>query len=964
MAPSRPTGSASKTAPAAGRAGEGAPGAGDRLGAVGGPGGLRGERPASRGHKERDPSSLNPAQHGSPLTLLWLAFVALSALSVAALLLSIGEWQRPIAGVLVDPFGRVDNFGWTGWSGYQKGLAYPDRVTAVEDQSLLIEPGRTLDEAARKALSPPPPTPPSFEPGAAPAAPAVPAVPAATPTPPGQPPSLRLLVEQSGSFRLVTVYAERLGLMPWLLLAGGYQLLAWLWLLAAGLCYTVRPHSRAVTSFARCVLIAAALFITTFDFHTTRALVLINLLVYAMLPTALIEFGLCFPQRLPLLLARPRLVYGLRVIDVALASLLLSGYLRHQNYRPIIDVLSAGALVLLTITLSLRCAQAQGQRRTQLLLALLLLLLVYLVLGGLVLWAPPGSAPYVYMVAIPFTVLGALGVTWALLRYDLWDSQALLHRPGLRPLLTATLSFVGGLLGVIGCILLRERSAAVQIGYVLFLILLSGPVYRRLAVWLDAALFPADAYYRHTVEELSLRFADLGSQAAVVDTVEQTVRQVLKVERVRLLPIPQPTDGLESAEFGRYLPKVARAVAAAMVNGKVGTEAEPQSEVSALLRSSGQLTSRERRGLKTLRRVTQQTGLFSVTPEQAAALGRGEPVYLMPPKPTNISMPALWSWLLIAARYRDQVVGILAVAPKSPSQLFTSVDENLLRTIANQAALALSCAHATAQLESLRKAQEEVFREQLDAAIGTIAAEIAHEIRFPINFFRMLLDNAQRAATSAGTPTAGALPAATAASLSEDLDIGREEVARLERMADHLRGIAVRRTLDRKSVALRPLVERVRMLLRDRLQSRLLELDVAPTYEVDCDADALTQVLLNLLSNGLDACPKPGRIGVTTAIEGDQRLRLTVWDAGPGLSIEAGKIFQPWVTTKSDGSGLGLAVTHRLVRAHGWDIVVARREGRTCFDVLIAGSDWRKRGAPLSDEAAEFDDTEADPPAE
>ena len=134
---------------------------------------------------------------------------------------------------------------------------------------------------------------------------------------------------------------------------------------------------------------------------------------------------------------------------------------------------------------------------------------------------------------------------------------------------------------------------------------------------------------------------------------------------------------------------------------------------------------------------------------------------------------------------------------------------------------------ANEQIESLRRAQEEAYREQLGAALGTLAAEIAHEIRFPINFFRMLVER-QTLALQAGRTL-------TAADLDEDLDIGKEEVARLERMADHLRRIAQSRLLDRRDCPLRPLMDHVRLLLRDQLAGRLLEVDVSSSLVVEAD---------------------------------------------------------------------------------------------------------------------------------
>ena len=110
----------------------------------------------------------------------------------------------------------------------------------------------------------------------------------------------------------------------------------------------------------------------------------------------------------------------------------------------------------------------------------------------------------------------------------------------------------------------------------------------------------------------------------------------------------------------------------------------------------------------------------------------------------------------------------------------------------------------------------------------------------------------------------------------------------------------------------------------------------------------------------MDACPVPGRVGVTANPEPDGRLRLLVLDRGPGVAVEVGKLVQPWFTTKPKGPGLGLPITHRLVRAHGWEISASRRGDRTCFDVLIAAGEWSRRESSNS----LSEDTEVDDPSE
>lgn len=264
-------------------------------------------------------------------------------------------------------------------------------------------------------------------------------------------------------------------------------------------------------------------------------------------------------------------------------------------------------------------------------------------------------------------------------------------------------------------------------------------------------------------------------------------------------------------------------------------------------------------------------------------------------------------------------LGRLCVGEKAGGALFTQDDVDLLQTIVNQGALALAHAYAYRELEARRREQAAAWRDERAALVETVAAEIAHEIRYPINFFRSVF-------SSAGRPLD-----------REDVDIGREEVDRLERLVAGLRRLASH-ALERKRVRVIALCERVETLLRDELDGRKLQLAVPVMAELFCDADQATQILVNLVANGLQAAGSEGAVGVAWS-HGANGAELVVWDTGPGFEGDASRLFAPWYTTKPKGTGLGLAITHRLVRAHGWSITAQRRDNRTLFMIAIRAQD-------------------------
>jgi signal transduction histidine kinase len=271
--------------------------------------------------------------------------------------------------------------------------------------------------------------------------------------------------------------------------------------------------------------------------------------------------------------------------------------------------------------------------------------------------------------------------------------------------------------------------------------------------------------------------------------------------------------------------------------------------------------------------------------------------------------------LALPVCFRGEKLGVLHLGAKTGGALFTSEDLDLLRTIVNQTALALAHARTYGELEERRQQQIAALRDERLALIETMAAEVAHEVRYPINFFRTIFDPKRR----------GALDA-------EALEIGGEEVDRLERLVSGLKRVSSHR-IERVPVSLRHLVARVEVLLTDRLSlrhgpERSLQESIDPEVMLACDFDQITQVLVNLLANALDAAGSPDEVGLTFTAH-ERGGEIVVWDRGAGFDVEEAELFAPWFTTKPRGTGLGLAVSQRIVRAHGWSIGARRTDGRT-----------------------------------
>ena len=215
------------------------------------------------------------------------------------------------------------------------------------------------------------------------------------------------------------------------------------------------------------------------------------------------------------------------------------------------------------------------------------------------------------------------------------------------------------------------------------------------------------------------------------------------------------------------------------------------------------------------------------------------------------------------------------------------------------------------------------------AAVGTLAAGLAHEIRNPLNGAQLHVSFLERALKRANAP----------ADTLEAVAVVGEEIKRLAALVTEFLDFARPRPPELRPANVRTLCERAVQMV----SARAAEANVAlssdlPTREVTLQADAakLEQVLLNLLGNAIEALIPRGHGSVVLRVRRQpRRVVIEVEDDGPGLPSPDAPIFDAFFSTKPNGTGLGLAITHRIVTDHGGDIDVESRPGRTLFRVSL-----------------------------
>lgn len=242
-------------------------------------------------------------------------------------------------------------------------------------------------------------------------------------------------------------------------------------------------------------------------------------------------------------------------------------------------------------------------------------------------------------------------------------------------------------------------------------------------------------------------------------------------------------------------------------------------------------------------------------------------------------------------------------------------------------------------LGEVRRLQKEVLRHEKLAALGGLAAGVAHEIRNPLSSIKGI------ASFFAGQFEKGSDSQKAAAVMIQEVD-------RLNRAITELLDFARPSDLKRRSTDLRELISRSLQLIQQdaAIQNIAVNLESADDIcSVWIDPDRMAQCLLNLYLNAIQAMEDSGILTVRISVDDDQYVHVTVSDTGPGIhSEQLDKIFNPYFTTKKTGTGLGLAIVHKIVDDHQGRIKVESTPGQgTSFTITIpCQHNETKKGPP------------------
>lgn len=232
--------------------------------------------------------------------------------------------------------------------------------------------------------------------------------------------------------------------------------------------------------------------------------------------------------------------------------------------------------------------------------------------------------------------------------------------------------------------------------------------------------------------------------------------------------------------------------------------------------------------------------------------------------------------------------------------------------------------------EELRQKNEQLERKSRLAALGEMAAGMAHEIRNPLGGVQLYASLLERDLQGQD----GSLK------WVQKIHNG---VRTLDRIVSDILAFAHDQACEKGPVHVRSLVEDALDYCRPRLADSRVIIDlngIDADLTMNADVFLMQRLLLNLLLNALDAVTPEGCVWIRAGrdvVAGETRVRLEVADNGGGIDADImGRIFDPFFTTKDTGTGLGLAIVHRIVEGHGGVITASNNDrGGASFTILI-----------------------------
>jgi signal transduction histidine kinase/putative methionine-R-sulfoxide reductase with GAF domain len=302
----------------------------------------------------------------------------------------------------------------------------------------------------------------------------------------------------------------------------------------------------------------------------------------------------------------------------------------------------------------------------------------------------------------------------------------------------------------------------------------------------------------------------------------------------------------------------------------------------------------------------------------------------------------LHSLLVVPLHAKERALGAIAADFIEPNKSITKETLESVMVFAQQAGLAIYNAFMYQELKTfsqrmeekiqktsadLRKAEAQLIRSEKLAALGQLAAGIAHEIRNPLTSINILIHSLTENLSSGDSRV-------------EDLKVIEEEIRRINEIVDQFLRFAKPAPPFLEKAEVVSIFEETLQLLRPQIEKQRISVlkDFSPLPPTAIDREQMKQVLLNLLLNAIQSMPKGGHLSLKGHIPDDDRwIEISIQDSGIGIPGEdIDRLFDPFFSTKDGGIGLGLSIAHRIIEQHHGKIEVESVSGKgTLFTVWL-----------------------------
>jgi len=552
-------------------------------------------------------------------------------------------------------------------------------------------------------------------------------------------------------------------------------------------------------------------------------------------------------------------------------------------------VFFAAAVIYLFVLLYSSYSHSSGVLRNQLKYLILALIIGYG--GGL------SNFPLWYGLEIlPYGTIGGsiyiFLVAYAIVRYRLMDVTVVLKR--------SLIYACQLLILLIPCYLVLMSTQLIFFGnvsptfsfFALALFILVGFFFPKLRFRTEEAfervLFKKKHDYRATLLRSSREMVSMVDLETVSNSLVQTVAKALGVDKASLF-LPEESDG------------------SFKLKSSVGLGPDPSPEIA-----------RDEPLVQTL--MKRPEALIREELEMVNGATRGGKLAR--------KMRQLQAEITLPINSKDRLIGILNLGHREGKEMYSEEDVEVLSTLANQAAIAIENARL---YENLKQSQSIIRRADRLSSLGMLTAGLAHEIRNPLVAIRTFTQ---------------LLPERYLDQEFRELfqSLAMKEVDRICGLVNDLLSFARPSTPNMSAQDVNEIVGNIARILQSQAKEKDVKIGLhmaARLPKIFIDKEQIKQVCMNLILNAIQSIEGGGSVEIGTHLFGENGasrfVQIEVRDTGVGIpEKDIENIFNPFFTTRKDGSGLGLSISHQIIKEHGGYIVVESEVGRgTSFFIRL-----------------------------